>query len=218
MKTAAADTIPLAQQPEAPPLGRRERRRRETREKIFRAAMQLFAERGFLETTTQQISEAADVGEGTFFNYFPTKGHVLTVLTDIQLHKVTQALSAARDEARPTREVLRRLMHNIAEEPGRSPALTRSLFTAFLSNDAVREIVSLTLERGRKGVAYIISGGQRRGEIRLDRRAMELAMTFQKALSGSLLLWAMQPKNTLKTTLSQTFIDFWAAAREDSAR
>jgi hypothetical protein len=38
-------------------------------------------------------------------------------------------------------------------------------------------------------------------------------MTYQKAGIGSLLLWAMQPKGTLKTSLDQTFIDFWAAAR-----
>jgi len=217
MKKPAVKTASLTP-PEVHGPGRRERRRRETREKLFRAAMKLFAEQGFLETTTQQISESADVGEGTFFNYFPTKGHVFTVLTDIQLDKVTQAQSAARDESRPTREVLRRLMHSIAQEPGRSPALTRSLFTAFLSNDVVREIVGLTLERGRKGLAHIISRGQRRGEIRRDRRAADLAMTFQKALSGSLLLWSMRPKGRLKSSLDQTFIDFWESAREVSAR
>ncbi|HLJ42079.1 MAG TPA: TetR family transcriptional regulator, partial [Candidatus Acidoferrales bacterium] len=53
--------------------GRRERRRTETRERIFRAALDLFAERGFMETTVEDITEAADVGKGTFFNYFPTK-------------------------------------------------------------------------------------------------------------------------------------------------
>jgi AcrR family transcriptional regulator len=59
------------QDPSAVP-GRRERRRAETREKLFRAAMRLFAEQGFFETTTEDITEAADVGQGTFCNYFPT--------------------------------------------------------------------------------------------------------------------------------------------------
>ncbi len=60
-----------------PQPNRRERRRLETRERIYRAALQIFAERGYLETTVEDITEAADVGKGTFFNYFPTKEHVL---------------------------------------------------------------------------------------------------------------------------------------------
>ena len=43
----------------------------------FSRALGLFAERGFMETTVEDVTEAADVGKGTFFNYFPTKEHVL---------------------------------------------------------------------------------------------------------------------------------------------
>ena len=61
-------------------MGRRERHREETRQRLFDAALKLFAERGYLETTVEDITEAADVGKGTFFNYFPTKEHVLATL------------------------------------------------------------------------------------------------------------------------------------------
>lgn len=194
--------------------GRRERRRRETKEKIFRAALRLFAEQGFLETTTQQITEAADVGEGTFFNYFPTKGHVLTVLADVQLEKITQAMYARSDEPGSTREQLRQLMHAIAAEPGNSPTLARSLVTAFSSNEQVREIVGLALDRGRKGIAHIIGMGQLNGEIRRDRSTKDLATTFQKIVLGTILLWSLDPRGTLRTSLEQSFLDFWAAARK----
>jgi AcrR family transcriptional regulator len=211
MKNATAKIVTMPRR-ETPQAGRRERRRRETREKIFRAALRLFAEQGFLETTTQQITEAADVGEGTFFNYFPTKGHVLTVLADIQLEKITEAMRARSDEPGSTREQLRRLMHAIAAEPGNSPALARSLVTAFTSNEQVREIVGLALDRGRKGIAHIIGMGQLNGEIRRDRSTKELATTFQKIVLGTMLLWSLDPKGTLRASLEQTFLDFWAAA------
>src|SRR5215469_10991064 len=86
--------------------GRRERRRAETREKLFRVAMQLFAERGFFATTTEDITEAADVGQGTFFNYLPTKQHVLTVLTEKQMEKVAHAREAAESGKMPIHDVL----------------------------------------------------------------------------------------------------------------
>ena len=66
---------------------RRERRREETRECIFRAALKLFAERGVFATTVEDITEAADVGKGTFFNYFPSKEHVLAGFGQMQLGK-----------------------------------------------------------------------------------------------------------------------------------
>jgi len=57
---------------ERPP-GRRERKKRQTRETIARTALELFARQGFKETTVAQIAEAADVAESTFFLHFPTK-------------------------------------------------------------------------------------------------------------------------------------------------
>jgi len=192
--------------------GRRERRRLETREKIFRAAMQLFAERGFFQTTTEDITEAADVGQGTFFNYFPTKQHVLTVLTEKQIEKVMQARHEADEGAIPICEVLNRLMHRIAQEPGKSQALTRSLMAAFLSNDEVRKFVRETMARGRENLGEMIKQGQERGEIRPDSKPADLAMTFQRNVIGTLLLWAMQSDNDLDAWIEKTFRDFWAAA------
>jgi AcrR family transcriptional regulator len=53
--------------------GLRERKKRETREAITRAAWKLFACRGFDAVTVADIARAAKVSEKTVFNYFPTK-------------------------------------------------------------------------------------------------------------------------------------------------
>jgi AcrR family transcriptional regulator len=194
------------------PLSRRERRKAETREKLFRTAMHLFAERGFFQTTTEDITAAADVGQGTFFNYFPSKQHILTVLSGKQVEKVTAARREAETAEMPIRVVLYKLMHAIAKEPGRSQPLTRSLFAAFTSNDDVRDLTRETMAYGRGLLAEIIAAGQKRREIRKDREATALAMAFQRSVLGTLLLWAMQPKGDLDAWLDETFKDFWAAA------
>lgn len=195
----------------APPPGRRERRRTETREKLFRVAMQLFAERGFFETTTEDITNAADVGQGTFFNYFPTKQHVLTVLTEKQMEKVARAREEAEAGKTPIYDVLRELMHRIAQEPGKSQALTRSLMTALLSNDQVRQFTRETLGRGRENLGEIIKLGQKRGELRRNRKPADLAMMFQRNVIGTLLLWALQNEGDLDAWIERTFQDFWLA-------
>src|SRR5215469_8924915 len=191
------------------PVGRRERRRAETREKLFRVAMQLFAERGFFATTTEDITEAADVGQGTFFNYFPTKQHVLTVLTEKQMERVAHAREEAESGKVPIQDVLRKLMHRIAQEPGKSQALTRSLMTALLSNDEVRQFARDSMGRGRETLSEMIKLGQKRGEIRRDRKPAELAMAFQRNVIGTLVLWAMQTEGDLDAWIEKTFQDFW---------
>ncbi|WP_049558221.1 TetR family transcriptional regulator [Nonomuraea sp. SBT364] len=59
--------------------GLRERKKARTRETILREAFRLFRERGYNATTVEQIAEAAEISPATFFRYFPTKEHLVTL-------------------------------------------------------------------------------------------------------------------------------------------
>jgi AcrR family transcriptional regulator len=50
--------------------GRRERKKRARRSRIYETARHLFLEHGVAATTVEQIAEAADVAQTTFFNHF----------------------------------------------------------------------------------------------------------------------------------------------------
>lgn len=194
-------------------LDRRTRRSLETRETLYRTAMDLFAKRGFLETTTEDITEAADVGQGTFFNYFPTKAHVLVAFSEKQMEKGLAALQQAESGSVSIREVLRRFSHSIVEELVRTQALTRSLLTIFVAHDDVRGIMRDTLALVRERLATICVIGQQRGDIRRDKKPAELAAALQRNILGTLLLWAVQPKSDPDAWLENAFRDFWEVAK-----
>src|SRR5271165_6409923 len=105
---------------------RRERRSAELRERIFRTALALFAKKGYVETTVEDITEAADVGKGTFFNYFPSKEHILTAFGELQLGKLETIVREARQSNLPMREVLHAMVMRMTEEPIRNPAIVRA--------------------------------------------------------------------------------------------
>jgi len=192
------------------PAGRRARRQAETRARILRAALDLFARQGFSATTVEQITEAADVGKGTFFNYFPAKEDVMAGFGEMQLAKVEHALEQALRTRRPTRAVWRHLAHALAREPGRSPGLLRGLLVANLSSESVSRHMLRNLVRGREFLAQLIARGKQRGELRHDLNPTEVARVFQQTFFGTLVLWALHPSDKLGSRLDKTFDLFWA--------
>ena len=54
--------------------------KKDTRNYILNAAMDLFSVRGFSAVTTKEISERAGVSEVTLFRYFPTKRSLFTTI------------------------------------------------------------------------------------------------------------------------------------------
>lgn len=208
--------MPPQRQIHHPP--RRERRRAETRERLFRSALQLFAQRGFTATTISHITEAADVGKGTFFNYFPSKEHIFTALAEIQLGNVQAALEDARRGEEPIGIVFRRLARSLSREPGRSPALFRSLVTAVAGNEAVREIFLGALQRGRQLISEIFFIGQQRREVRADREPLEMARIFQQTFFGTMVLWTLHPPSELADWVDSTMEIFWSGVQFSDQR
>lgn len=189
--------------------GRRERRTAETRVALFRAAMELFVRHGFNNVTVGDITNAVDVGKGTFFNYFPTKDHVLGVMAEIQLEKVSEAMLIVRDPAVSVHTILRRLALRLSEEPGRSPEQARTIVSAFLASNVVREILQVQMERGRKMIAELVARGQERGEIAASLRKGTGALQFQQTVMGTILLWSLHGTPSLAKRIEDSFEYFW---------
>jgi AcrR family transcriptional regulator len=109
-------------------LNLRERKKQRTRDALLRAALELFATRGYEETTVDDIAAAVDVSQRTFFRYFAGKEETAFYVTRLAEAQVVEAV-----RARP---------------PGEAPleALRRALLESWDAiNETIEEIVPVDL-------------------------------------------------------------------------
>jgi AcrR family transcriptional regulator len=192
------------------PISRRARRGAETRERIYQAALGLFAERGFAATTVEDITEAADVGKGTFFNYFPSKEHVLGRFGESRVATVATALEQARGGTDAIRDVLRQCVMRLTREPEKNPSLMRSILAANFTSEPVRGMMCRNFTQARELLAELLALGQERGEVRRDYPAPELAQIFQHFFFGVQVACSLEPGLSLGASFERSFAIAWA--------
>ena len=189
---------------------RRERQSFERRERLFRAAMELFARKGFAETTVEDITNAADLGKGTFFNYFPSKEHILLAFGEMQFAKLKAAFEEMRDANVPVPVFMRSLGPRMTQEPMRNPAIIRILLQAFLTDSSVREPMLDLQNRVIAIHTEMIRIGQSRGEIRNDLPPEVIAHVFRQTIFGTLLIWTLHADGTLLSRMEDSFKVLWS--------
>ncbi|WP_190016411.1 TetR family transcriptional regulator [Streptomyces lucensis] len=173
----------------------------EARRRLQQAALELYQERGFDQTTTAEIAARAGVNERTFFRHFPDKREVLfdgeADLRAALMHEVAEA-----PEGLAPLDVLLhafRIAGRILEEnrPFSEPRLAIIAVTPALRERDLAKAASLT-----EAVAEAL---RRRGVH--DRLADLAAQTGWAAFHHAAQAWIDDPSQNLAAHLSQAFND-----------
>ena len=204
---------------------RRERRRLQTQERLFEAALTLLCEKEFDAVTIEMITEAADVGKGTFFNYFKNKEAVIVAYFERIRGQLIESLKMPDDAALESEErnpnlpgpVWKQILltaHKLAEVEGRSHRLTRALLSLSLTHDAVREANQrLGADVGASADA-LMRFGQAAGEFRADVEPAALGKFIGGVYQSALYDWALKESDEpLEIALMQNFALAWEAIR-----
>jgi len=118
---------------------RRERRIAARREQILDAAARMFAEKGFHRATTREIAEAADVSEGTIYNYFASKNDLLIgMMTRMGESQVPPEMfeQGILDDAREFYVALLQRRHVLVRQ---NKSILQAVLSEILTNQEMRE-------------------------------------------------------------------------------
>lgn len=182
---AAADPAP----------GRRERRKQEVRGRITEAAIALFAERGCEETTVEDICARAEVARKTFYNYFPSRQHLITELAEALLFGETQALvELAMEQYTGTAERLACFFEAMRNNLARFEQLERSLIRHTLLDLSVDDTrSSAQLRQLNQAFLLLLEDGRARGDIAPGFEPGFLAEMIVAGMNGVILNWIHDP-------------------------
>jgi AcrR family transcriptional regulator len=187
--------------PKGIPLTEEELSRR--RHEIFNAALPLFLEKGFTETSMREIAEAAGMGKSSLYDYFKTKDDVLLWIIEDELMDVTEAAQHIASFPLPVLERLRQILRKHLEYLVANKELYMKLYFEVqrLSTQSQKRV-----QAGRHSyqdlIRQLIEEGIREGAFRpvnslLVARLMITAMTPT--------VFTSRPTGTPETMLEEAF-------------
>jgi TetR/AcrR family transcriptional regulator, transcriptional repressor for nem operon len=170
--------------------------RRSTRSAILEAAMQQFIQRGFSACSVEDITRAARVPKGSFYNHFKSKQSLAAeIVTEYGKGTTDRSILTNRAIAPVTR--LRK--HFAALNAYFSRCTDGCLIGKFMAEVSVdtpqiRESLLRVLNLWQQQLASALADGQRQGSIRKELRAADLAAFLIDSYEGAILRVRLEKK------------------------
>ena len=158
---------------------------------IVDAGLQVFLRSGFNASSVQDITEAAGVPKGSFYNHFESKEALGAEIVDLYAEGMGRR-AALNDKSRPPLDRLRAHFAGLSEMY-RAAEFSRGCllgnFSAELaeSSPEIRARLAALFDRWTREMEEAIAEAQSRGELAAERSAADLAAFLLDAYEGAIL-------------------------------
>jgi TetR/AcrR family fatty acid metabolism transcriptional regulator len=180
------------------------------RDAILRAAIDVFADRGFFSAQVADIARAAGVAAGTVYLYFKSKDDLLVSIFDRSMREGLTLGRAAVADLDDPRERLRRLARAHLARLGGDRNLAIVFQVELRQSTKFMERFSATLLRDYLGlIRDAIADGQRAGIFRADIKATVAAKIFFGALDEMATNWILSRRRYALEADADTVVELF---------
>lgn len=169
----------------------RQKRALETKEKIFKASIELFKEFGFENVHINDIAKRTGTAKGTLYTHFKSKEHVV-----VEHYKgIDQHYELVYQKLPSTMPCYEKLMAIFKEGFLFTEEIGKELLRVVLiSQISGKEDIPYVMDKNRKIyniVEEIITDGQTKGEFTKDINSYELVLLILQQYSGIFMRWCL---------------------------
>jgi TetR/AcrR family fatty acid metabolism transcriptional regulator len=180
------------------------------RDAILRAAIDVFAERGFFNAQVADVARVAGVAAGTVYLYFKSKDDLLVSIFERSMREGLTLGRAAVVDLRDPGERLRRLARAHLARLGADRNLAIVFQVELRQSTKFMERFSATLLRDYLGlIREAIADGQRRGLFRADVKATAMAKMLFGALDEMATNWILSRRRYSLEADADTVVDLF---------
>ena len=144
-------------------LSRRERKKRDQKYAIIRAAQDIIEAKGYAAASVNEIAEAADIAYGTFFNYFPTKEDMLLFIEQVEYEDLHEIISIRFADVDTVSTILEGVFSEWCDDSFRYRNTSIQLEAAI-----IRVYPPNYVGKIHRLLSSVLQEGVRRGEFRTD--------------------------------------------------
>lgn len=162
------------------------------RERILKAAIKVFARKGFYATRVSEIAKAAGVADGTIYLYFKNKDDVLVSIFEDRIGKLIEVLQAEVASCETVEEKIRRVVEvQLGLLEGSRDLAEVVTVNLRQSSRLLKQYAAPLFTRYLEVIATVIHEGQQQGVFRKDLNPRILARALWGGLDGLALTWAL---------------------------
>jgi TetR/AcrR family fatty acid metabolism transcriptional regulator len=171
---------------------RRSERTADKRERILKAAIKVFARKGFYAARVSEIAKAAGVADGTIYLYFRNKDDVLTSVFESRITRLVEVLREIVGGGGSFEERFTRIVElQLGVLDGRRDLAEVVTVNLRQSSKLLKQFAAPFFVQYLEVMAGLIAEAQREGTVRDDVSPRLVARSLWGAIDGIALTWAI---------------------------
>ncbi|RMH00326.1 MAG: TetR/AcrR family transcriptional regulator [Aquificota bacterium] len=161
-----------------------------TKERILSSAKELFSQKGYHETTVEDIVRRAELSKGAFYFYFESKEDVVKELTELMVEKTLNIMDRWLAKDLSAEDMIKGHIKDFLVECYEDRFISYIFFFELMCKEEFRSLHFEKLKRIKERLAKMVKRGFERGEFKCGNEELVVytVMGFVRVVYLELLL------------------------------